>query len=264
MSQSLIQSLNLEKVRVESAAEGGYWRVTLDSPKGNVLDGVMTSELTKVFEATRSADDLKAILLGAEGKHFCFGASVEEHQASQVGNMLKTFHALFHQIAHSGVPVVATVRGCCLGGGLELAAFCHRVIAHSGAKFGQPEIALGVFAPVGSAILAERVGRGAADDILLTGRTLLADEALRMRLVDAVDDDPETAARDWIETHLLPRSATSLRKATIAARRGFMERFGYEIEALERSYLTDLMDTHDANEGIAAFLEKRTPEWRNS
>jgi cyclohexa-1,5-dienecarbonyl-CoA hydratase len=252
------------KVRLMRMEVGAVWRIALDAPKGNILDAAMTAELTELFRAAAEEPRLKAVLLTAEGPHFCFGASVEEHRAEQVGDMLAGFHGLFRAIAASGVPVIAAVRGRCLGGGLELVAYCQRIFAHPESSFGQPEIALGVFAPVGSAILAERVGRGATDDLLLTGRTVGADEAREMRLIDEIADEPEAAATDWVREHLLPRSASSLRHATRAARLAFTRRFERDIEELERTYVDQLMVTHDANEGIAAFLEKRKPTWTDA
>ncbi|MHC4846412.1 MAG: enoyl-CoA hydratase-related protein, partial [Planctomycetota bacterium] len=174
-----------------------------------------------------------------------------------------TFHGMFEAMHNASVPVLAAVRGQCLGGGLELAAFCHRVFASPDAMLGQPEIQLGVFAPVASVILPGRIGRGAAEDLCLTGRVLPAGEALQMGLVDEVTADPMAGALAWAEQHLLPRSAASLRCATQAARRGFMRRFREEIVDLTSVYLDELMTTADAKEGIAAFLEKRAPVWRN-
>ncbi len=252
------------KIRVDRLDEGALWRVTLASPKGNVIDETMTAELTELFALATAERKLKAVVLGAEGSHFSFGASVEEHRAEQVAGMLAGFHALFRAIAASGVPVVAGTRGFCLGGGLELVAFCHHVVAHPGATFGQPEISLGVIAPVASVILAERLGRGAADDLLISGRNVKAEEALRLGLVDELADDPDEAALAWARGHLLPKSASSLRFATRAARLAFMRRFDRDIAELETLYHDELMKTDDANEGIAAFLEKRDPVWRNA
>ena len=252
------------KIRTEVLNDGAVWRATLAAPKGNVLDSAMTSELADLFRRAERERKLKVLLLGAEGKHFCFGASVEEHRPERVGRMLGDFHELFRLIARSGVPVLVAVRGMCLGGGLELAAYCHRIFAHSDARFGQPVIALGVFAPVASAILADRVGRGAADDLLLSGRTVSAAEANAMRLVDQLADDPEAASLAWAEEHLLPRSASSLRFATRAARMEFLRRFDALVADLETLYLDELMTTRDAAEGIEAFLEKRDPRWSDA
>ncbi len=264
MTPDETQLTSTTKIRSMRMDDNALWRVSLDSPKGNVLDAELVGELTRIFRAAGAEPRLKAILLTGEGPYFCFGASVEEHRAEQVGDMLAGFHDLFRAILRSGVPVIAAVRGCCLGGGLELAAFCHHVVAHPDATFGQPEITLGVFAPVGSAILPERVGRGAADDLLLTGRTVTAAEAREMRLIDDVGDEPEALATDWIHQCLFPRSASSLRFATHAARLAFSRRFERDIADLERMYLDRLMATHDANEGIAAFLDKRQPVWSDA
>jgi cyclohexa-1,5-dienecarbonyl-CoA hydratase len=176
--------------------------------------------------------------------------------------MLETFHGLFAKIAAAAVPVLAAVRGQCLGGGLELAAFCHRVFAAPDSSLGQPEIKLGVIAPVASALLPERVGRGTADELLLTGRSLTGSEAVRCGLVDAVADDPEAAALAFARENLLQHSPSSLRFAARAARDDFHDRFFATLRRLERLYLDELMATRDAVEGITAFLEKRPPTWR--
>jgi cyclohexa-1,5-dienecarbonyl-CoA hydratase len=163
----------------------------------------------------------------------------------------------------SGVPTLAAVRGQCLGGGLELASFCHRIFAAPDAKLGQPEIVLGVFAPVASLVLPERIGRANAEDLCLTGRIVDASEAKEMGLVDVVTEKPEDAALEYARKHFLPRSASSLRYAVRALRLPLSRRLEEELARLERLYLEELMGTEDAVEGIQAFLEKRPPEWRN-
>ncbi|MFY9341896.1 MAG: cyclohexa-1,5-dienecarbonyl-CoA hydratase [Planctomycetota bacterium] len=251
-------------VQVEMLAGGAVWVVRLSRPKANVIDAAMTASLDGVFRDAALARELKAIVLAAAGPNFSFGASVPEHLPDQVAGMLHRFHGLFRTIVAASVPVVAAVRGQCLGGGLELAAFCHRLIAAPDAKFGQPEIALGVFAPVASLLLPERMGRGAAEDLLLTGRTIDAQEALRRGLCDEVADDPDAVAKRWATEGLGRHSASSLRHAVRAARAHFAQRFLHELDELETSYLAELQPTHDAREGIAAFVQKRPPTWRNA
>ncbi|MFQ5790932.1 MAG: cyclohexa-1,5-dienecarbonyl-CoA hydratase [Acidobacteriota bacterium] len=250
-------------VEVEPIEEGAYWRVVLGGSKGNIIDTTMIGALTGVFREAKKARDLKAVCLEGRGRHFSFGASVPEHQPGKVEKMLPSFHGLFPVMLESSVAVLAAVRGQCLGGALELASFCHRVFASPDAKLGQPEIVLGVFAPVASMFLAERVGRGKAEDVCLSGRVLDAEEALRIGLVDAVAEDPSEAALAYAREFLLPRSASSLRFAVKAARHGLRARLDTELKALERLYLDELMSTGDAVEGIRAFLEKRRPQWRN-
>lgn len=252
------------KLRIEELESGALWSVRLDAPKGNVLDAPLVAELEGLFRRAARTPALKAVLLGSTGAHFSFGASVEEHRARAVAGMLRDFHELFRAIAASAVPVLCGVRGACLGGGLELAAYCHRLVAHPEAKLGQPEIALGVFAPVASAILGERVGRGAAEELLLSGRTLDGREAAALGLVDALSEDPDAAVLEWARAHLLPKSASSLRFAVRAARMDFDRRFARRIADLERLYLDELMATGDALEGIEAFLAKRAPQWRDA
>ncbi|MCB9898371.1 MAG: cyclohexa-1,5-dienecarbonyl-CoA hydratase [Planctomycetes bacterium] len=252
------------KIRVESLHDGALRRIVLDAPKGNVLDAEMVAQLDAAFTDAGRAPGCKALLLAAEGRHFSFGASVEEHLPESVAGMLGGFHQMFLTLASTHLPVVAAVRGQCLGGGLELAAFCQRLVAAPDAQLGQPEIVLGVIAPVASIVLPERVGRAVADDLLTSGRSLGAAEALRVGLVDEVADDPEAAALAWIERHLLPRSASSLRYAVHAARLDFDERFAHRIDQLTHLYLDGLMSTSDAVEGIRAFVEKRAPRWSDA
>ena len=260
VSEKVVQS----KVLTTKLENGALLRVLIDAPPGNVLDSQMTLELIEVFKSVRRDPELKAVVLVGAGQHFCFGASVEEHRPFRVAEMLESFHELFRTILRSGVIVVSAVQGMCLGGGLELVAFSQRIFAHPRAKFGQPEIALGVFAPIASMILGDRLGRSAAEDLLLTGRTVKAQEALAMRLVDAIDEEPESAAVEWIKAALLPHSASSLRFAARAARLDFSNHFDARIAALEKLYLDELMESKDAREGIEAFLEKRTATWSNA
>jgi cyclohexa-1,5-dienecarbonyl-CoA hydratase len=250
-------------VRVESKEGGAYWRVILGGSKGNIIDMAMSEALTDVFRKAAGAKKLKAVCLEGDGRHFSFGASVPEHLPEKVGMMLRSFHELFRAILESSVVTLAAVRGQCLGGGLELATFCNRVFCSADAKLGQPEIVLGVLAPVASVILADRVGRGNAEDLCLSGRVVSAEEALRMGLVDEIVSDPSEAAIAYAKDHLLKHSAASLRYAVKAARVGLGTRIGTELAEVERIYLQELMSTHDAAEGIKAFLEKRSPNWKN-
>ena len=254
----------MAKVRVEELHDGALWKVVLDAPKANIVDTEMLLELNKVFNKAELNRHLKAVLLEGEGDHFSFGASIEEHLPGPVKDMLGGFHALFRQMSESGVPCLAAVRGQCLGGGLELAAFCHRVFASPDAKLGQPEIQLAVIAPVASIILPERMGRGPAEDLCISGRIIGAEEAYRTGLVDEIADDPTAAATGYFEKYLLKHSGSSLRYAVRAVRQHLHRRLRDDLDDVEAIYLKKLMKTHDAVEGIQAFLEKRKPVWKNA
>jgi cyclohexa-1,5-dienecarbonyl-CoA hydratase len=252
------------KIRTEELLGGAVLRVVLDAPKGNVLDGVMMRSLTALLDQLRGKPDVKLLWFTGEGDHFSFGASVPDHVREKAPAMLEAFHGLFLRLADLACVTAATVRGRCLGGGMELATYCHRVVAHPKALLGQPEIQLAVLPPVASLVLPFRVGQAHADDLCLTGRTVPADEALAMGLVDEVAEDPEGALLAWAERELLPKSATALRHAVRAARWRFHQTLRTELKAVERMYLDELMATHDANEGLAAFLEKRPAKYTNA
>ncbi|RME25254.1 MAG: cyclohexa-1,5-dienecarbonyl-CoA hydratase [Candidatus Zixiibacteriota bacterium] len=201
------------------------------------------------------------------GKHFSFGASVAEHVREQAPRMLEQFHGLFYRLIDLAIPTMALVSGQCLGGGMELALMCNLLFADKTAKLGQPEIMLGVFAPPASVMLPLKIGQARADDLLLTGRSITAEEAFAMGLATAVFDTPEAmhqGADQWFEHHLMPKSASSLRFAVRAARGNFNLILRDRLKELERLYVDELMATDDANEGIASFLESRQPEWKHA
>ena len=242
---------------------GALWRIALAAPPANILDQTAIETLTGIFEAAREAPDLKAILLAADGPHFSFGASVAEHLPGRFETMIPAFHRLFYAMLDAEVFTVAAVNGMCLGGAMELASFCHRVFASPGARFSQPEMELAVFPPVASVFLADRVGRSRAEDLCVSGRRIDGAEAFRIGLVDELADDPNEAALGYIEKHLTSKSAAALRLGIRAVRLGLTERFRRQLEAVERIYCDELMATHDAVEGLEAFVAKRPPEWRN-
>ena len=253
-----------DPLAVDRLDEGAIWRVAIGGSKGNVLDASVMDALAALFRDASATPALKAICLEGQGPHFSFGASVPEHLPPHVAAMLARFHGALLAMLDSAVPVLAAVRGHCLGGGLELVSLCHRVIASANATLGQPEIVLGVFAPVASLVLEGRVGRGAADDLCLSGRSVPAREALALGLVDEVTEaDPADAALAWARTHLLPKSASSLRYAVRASRASLRARLAAELPAMERLYLDGLMSTADAVEGLTAFVERRPPVWRD-
>ena len=252
-----------KRVASERLHGGAALRLVLDAPEGNILDIAMMEELSAAVEAAHGDPHLKAVIFEGAGRHFSYGASIQEHRPERVGAMLAAFHGLFRRLAGLDRTLIAVVRGQCLGGGMELACFCHRVFAHPRARFAQPEIELGVFAPVASLILARRAGQGVADDVCITGRTLTAREALENGLVDALAQDPRRAVERFIARHLLPRSAASLLRAVRAVRLQWNRAFLRDLAEVERLYLDDLMKTEDARAGIEAFLSKRRPDWKD-
>ena len=250
-------------LHVELEKDGALLRLRLARPKANIVDAAMIAALRAALREHLPGVQMRAVLLEAEGPHFSFGASVEEHLPGSYAAMLRELHALILELVASTAPVLVAVRGQCLGGGLELAAAGHLIFAAPGAMFGQPEIKLAVFAPAASCLLPERIGPSRAADLLFSGRSISAEEAHRFGLVNALADDPSHAALAYFEEHLAPRSPSSLRLAVHAARFDFVERIRRKLAEVERLYLKELMATHDALEGLTAFIAKRPPVWED-
>ena len=254
----------MSEVTVKHLDDGAFWRVTFSNGKGNILDRETMAKLADVFRQAKQSAPLKAICLEGAGRHFSFGASVQEHMPDQVGSMLAAFRDLAFAMLDCDVVIVAAVVGQCLGGGLEVATLCHRVIATMDAQFAQPEIRLGVFAPVASIALVDRIGRANAEDLCLSGRTIDVSVAHGMGIVAAVDEHPADAALAWVKDSFGAHSASSLRHAVRAVRADLARRLHAELPGLESQYLQQLMRTTDAVEGLTAFVEKRAPVWRHA
>jgi cyclohexa-1,5-dienecarbonyl-CoA hydratase len=243
--------------------DGALLRLRLNRPKANIIDAAMVAALAAVLAEHRDPGPIRAALIDAEGPHFSFGASVEEHLPDQCAAMLRALHSLLITMLEWPRPILIAVRGQCLGGGVELALAGSLIFATPEAQFGQPEIKLGVFAPAASCLLPFRVNQSTAEDLLLSGRSVSGAEAKTLGLVSYTADDPETAALAYFDAQLAGKSAAALGVAVRAAREGMLAEARRRIAAVEKLYLEQTMATHDAIEGLRAFLAKRTPEWRH-
>jgi cyclohexa-1,5-dienecarbonyl-CoA hydratase len=241
--------------------DGALLRLRLDRPKANIVDAAMIACLQTALDAHRASKGLRGVLLDASGPHFSFGASVEEHVAERCAAMLAALHALIITMVEFPLPILTAVRGQCLGGGLEVALAGGPIFATPDAKLGQPEMSLGVFAPAASCLLPYRVNQADAEDLLFSGRSVTGEEAQRMGLVQTVAADPEAAALEYFDKQLAPKSATSLACAVAAVRAPLIRSLRARLQEVETLYLERLMKTHDANEGLAAFLARRAPIW---
>ena len=251
-------------VRVQHLCEGRVAQVTLDLGKGNVIDMACIAAMREIFRNLASEESLCAVILDAAGKDFSFGASVEEHAPGKVEQMLPALHELAREVLNTNVFLVAAIQGRCLGGGLEVALLADRLIATADASLAQPEVSLGVFAPLASALLPHKIGPANAADLLVSGRTLNGEEALAQGLVQGLAGEPTQAAIAWCEKHLVSKSAVGLRYAVTAARQDWRSQALETLAELEEAYLGPLQQTADAQEGIAAFLERRRPAWKDA
>ena len=256
----------MQKIKVEFLYDDTVARVILDDGKANILDAIMMGEITAFLTSLKSKKNIKLITFEGAGNNFSYGASVAEHTKDKAAAMLEGFHEMFFTLIELHIPTMAKLSGQCLGGGFELPLACNFIFADKSAKIGQPEIILGVFAPPASVIMPMKIGQAKADELLLTGRVISAVEAKASGLVNEVFADKESmdlAVDAWISKQILGKSASSLRFANKAARANFNAILQKNLDYLKGVYVDELMETHDANEGINAFMEKRKPTWKN-
>jgi cyclohexa-1,5-dienecarbonyl-CoA hydratase len=237
--------------------------LTLARPPVNVLNIAMMEEVGRALDEAGATPGIGGLVIQAEGKAFCAGVDVGDHRGDKVAKMLAVFHGLFQKLADLPCATLAVVQGSALGGGCELAIACDLVIASEDATFGQPEIKVGVFPPVAAVLFPNLVGEKKAYELLLTGDTIGAREAEKLGLVNqVVPQDKLAEATEALIQKLRGFSSVVLMhtRRAIQEGRGLSWREG--LARVEKRYLSQLMKTEDAQEGLKAFLEKRKPVWK--
>jgi len=249
---------------VSLAIEGGVARLRLDNPPVNIMSAALMDELSAHLETIAADRSLVAVAVTAAGKAFCAGADVGEHRPEQAPAMIAAFGRLFRRLDALEVPVVMAVQGAALGAGFELALMADILLAGEDATFGQPEIRLGFFAPVGVVVLPQLVGRARALEITAGGRSYTAAEMAAMGLVARVvpaaglDEALEAVLKD-----LRRASPLVMRLNTRTLKQVSGADFAARLAVAEQAFLDELMASEDPVEGIEAFYAKRRPEWKN-
>jgi cyclohexa-1,5-dienecarbonyl-CoA hydratase len=254
---------DLQNLKFEKA--DGVARITLNRPKVNMMDIDMMAELNGLLESFISDQDLKCVVIDAEGKHFSTGVEVGDHKPDKVDDMIGTFNRIFELLEQIDVPVIAVVQGFCLGGGMELAIACDVIVAEKGASFGQPEIKVGFFPPYAAIRLPQLVGPAKAIEICTTGKFYKAQEAQSLGMVSHVADDGQLAeTAESIIREIQANSPLIIRLNKRAVRQHLGMDFKQALEGVSDLFLNTLMKTEDTLEGIASYEEKRKPVWKNS
>jgi len=242
----------------------GRFDIILNSPPVNILTIAMMEEIAAALGDAARDHSLKALVFRSEGKHFSAGADVSEHTADKVERMIEAFGGMFRALAAVSAVTIAAVDGSALGGGCELATFCDIVLASDRAKFGQPEIQLGVFPPVAAAVFPRLIGRNKAIELLITGKIITASEALEMGLVNHLWPVAEFAVKlSEFVSSIGSLSAASIAVTKKAIVQGLDQPLPGALRLADEIYLRELMATQDAHEGLRAFLEKRKPVWKD-
>ncbi len=249
---------------VQSSFENGIGILTLNHPPLNILTRQLMASMRDGLAKLESETSLRVLVVQAEGKHFSAGADVGEHLPPDYQKLIPEFIDTVSALHDFPAPVVAAVRGRCLGGGFELVQAVDVVVAGEGAVFGQPEIILGVFPPAACALLPEICPPQLAADLVFGGGTITAAEAAAAGLVRRVvpDEQVEGVALETASA-MAKHSAAALRLTKSALRAGTGQRRSEALAHAGRIYVEELMTTADATEGLKAFMEKRKPAWEH-
>jgi cyclohexa-1,5-dienecarbonyl-CoA hydratase len=247
-----------------TCVEGPIGRITLDHPPLNILTRALLADLRAALTDLGQRSGLRVLVLSATGRHFSAGADVSEHLPPTYAELIPEFMDTIERVAAFPLPVVAAVQGRCLGGGFELAMAADVILAGETATFGQPEIALGVTAPAACVLLPRRGFPGFAAETLFTGDPMSAAHARLAGFVQHVvhDDQVEFEALR-LAGRIARHSGAALRetKRALAAAR-VLDRAD-ALHATGRMYVGELMRTEDAAEGLAAFVDRRAPAWKD-
>lgn len=238
--------------------------LTLNRPPVNVLNIEMMREISHALSELRTNSTARALLIRGQGKCFSAGMDVGDHLPEKVEGMMREMHTMFEKLAAIEIPTVSSVHGSAMGGGLELAAFTDMTFAAAGTKLGVPEIKLGVFPPIAVACFADMIGPKLTYEMVLTGRTFSAEEALQFGLVNAVYSAEELDSRvDEVMRTLAGLSRAVLLSTKKALRVVSGMPFFEALHDAERIYMEEVMTTADAAEGLKSFLEKRQAQWKH-
>lgn len=245
---------------------GAVGLITLNRPQAlNALNSTVLKELLQAYEAFHADDAVGAMVLTGSERAFAAGADIKEMQPLDYVDVYgRDLMSGWDDVAKVRKPVIAAVSGFALGGGCELAMMCDIIIASETAKFGQPEITLGVIPGMGgSQRLTRAVGRYKAMDLILTGRTMDAAEAERAGLVSRVVG-PERLLDEALEA--AAKIASLSRPSVLMAKEAVNRALETTLEEglrFERRLFHSLFSTEDQKEGMTAFIEKRKPAFKN-
>ena len=241
-------------------------RITFARPPVNIFNIAMMREINDALNHCSQQRQLVAVVFDSspDCRAFSAGVAVEEHGEELIFQMLDTFHAIFRTLEQIARPAIAVVDGAALGGGCELVMACDMAIASDRARFGQPEIKLGVYPPVAAVLLPHVIGDKRARELILTGELIDAGEAARLGLVNYVVPANQLEAKTQeVLSRFRNLSATALELTKRAIDLGRGRSLDSALKQVEDMYLHELMKTQDATEGINAFIEKRKPVWRD-
>jgi cyclohexa-1,5-dienecarbonyl-CoA hydratase len=239
-------------------------KITFNNGPLNILTISMMEQINKALEGFLEDESLKAVIFDHNGKAFSAGVDVGDHMGDKASKMIKEFHGIFRKLNKLKCPTIASIKGAALGGGCEIAIFCDIVLTSDKAKFGQPEIKVGVFPPIAVLAFPQIIGNKKAFELIILGEIIDANEAYRLGIsnyVFPIESYDQEFAKFIDSFNDLSTIVLQYTKKAIVKALGI--NFEVKLDEIEEFYLKELMSTYDANEGLKAFLEKRPPNWQN-
>jgi len=251
---------------IKTQRKDGVGWIVLDRPPLNIITMDMCLAMTGAIREMDADAETKVIVLTSAGdRAFAAGAEMKEHALDAIEELLHVMGELLRLLqAPDGKPRIAVVKGICSGGGNEVASFCDLVLARADARFSQPEIFIGAAGNVGCMMMSRVISRRKALELGLTGDWIDAPEAHRLGLINQVfpGEGFDQAVASYLEK-FTGKSMASLRLGRSQLYRTFDQPFGRAMEILDETFVREVFRMEDYREGVAAFLEKRPPVWKN-
>ncbi len=256
----------MAETNIKYTEESGIGIMTISRPEArNALNDLVLRDINLLLDRIKYSKTIRVLVITGEGKAFVAGADIakmKELEPEEAYIWSKTGQETFKRIINLDIPVIAAINGYALGGGLELALSCDIRIASSEAKFGSPEVGLGIIPGYGGTkMLAGLIGMGDAMNIILSGQMIDAAEAMRLKLVQKVVE-PEKLLETACQLALMISEKSSF--AVSSAKRAIWEGVCMEMDEAKEAEAKRFSETfsHEAREGMSAFIEKRKPAWK--
>ncbi len=242
----------------------GMFQIFLNRPPMNSFNAEMVEEINRALGGLLYRNDLKVVVFVTTGKHFCGGVAPEDFTEDRSYQLIEAMGRMFEQMQTMNIPVLSLVPGMAMGPGFELVLFSDLAIATESTKFGLPDIQMGLFPAFACNILPKLIPHKRAAEVIMTGETMTAQDALKYGLVNMVVPDSKLAEQAGILVRkLMQYSGPVLQLAKKAMVQVQGKPLEEGIRTIEEIFLNELLSLDDSKEGIRAFVEKRKPVWTN-
>ena len=242
----------------------GMFQIFLNRPPFNAFNATMVEEINRALSELLYRSDLKIVVFLTSGKNFCGGIEPEDIADDRSYQLIEALGRMYSQLLTLNIPILSLVQGMALGAGFELVIFSDLAIATESSRFGLPDLKLGLFPAFACNMLQRCIPPKRAAELIFTGDTISAAEAHSYGLLNlVVPDDKLPEQAGLLVKKFLQHSAPVLQLAKKAIAQSSGVPVDEGIRTIEEIYLNELLGLEDSKEGIAAFMQKRKPVWKN-